>query len=99
MKYQKEISRTFIKVWEDFYINYLTMIKILEPVYKKYKEQKNKRMEKQIQSMNFSKNIDNEPLLRESSKDNKLDQKISNKIRDQFREQFNLELQKVDFFL
>jgi len=74
------------------------MIKILEPVYKKYKEQKNKRMEKQIQSMNFSKNIDNEPLLRESSKDNKLDQKISNKIRDQFREQFNLELQKVDFF-
>ena len=98
MKYQKEISRTFIKVWEDFYINYLTMIKILEPVYKKYKEQKNKRMEKQIQSMNFSKNIDNEPLLRESSKDNKLDQKISNKIRDQFREQFNLELQKVDFF-
>ena len=98
MKYQKEISRTFIKVWEDFYINYLTMIKILEPVYKKYKEQKNKRMEKQIQSMNFSKNIDNEPLLREPSKDNKLDQKISNKIRDQFREQFNLELQKVDFF-
>ena len=98
MKYQKEISRTFIKVWEDFYINYLTMIKILEPVYKKYKEKKNKRMEKQIQSMNFSKNIDNEPLLRESSKDNKLDKKISNKIRDQFREQFNLELQKVDFF-
>ena len=98
MKYQKEISKQFIKVWEDFYINYLTMIKILEPVYKKYKEQKNKRMEKQIQSMNFSKNIDNEPLLREPSKDNKLDQKISNKIRDQFREQFNLELQKVDFF-
>ena len=98
MKYQKEISRTFIKVWEDFYINYLTMIKILEPQYKKYKEQKNKRMEKQIRSMNFSKNIDKEPLLRELSIDNKLDQKEANKIREQFRAQILLELQKVDFF-
>ena len=98
MKYQKEISRTFIKVWEDFYINYLTMIKILEPQYKKYKEQKNKRMEKQIRSMNFSKNIDKEPLLRELSIDNKLDQKEVNKIREQFRAQILLELQKVDFF-
>ena len=98
MKYQKEISKTFIKVWEDFYINYLTMIKILEPQYKKYKEQKNKRMEKQIRSMNFSKNIDKEPLLREMSIDNKLDQKEEKKIREQFRDQMLLELQKVDFF-
>ena len=98
MKYQKEISKTFIKVWEDFYINYLTMFKILEPKYKKYKEQKNKRMEKQIQSMNFSKNIDKEPLLRELSIDNKLDQKVEKKIREQFRAQILLELQKVDFF-
>ena len=40
MKYQKEISKQFIKVWEDFYINYLTMFNILEPEYKKYKEHK-----------------------------------------------------------
>ena len=74
------------------------MIKILEPQYKKYKEQKNKRMEKQIRSMNFSKNIDKEPLLREMSIDNKLDQKEEKKIREQFRDQMLLELQKVDFF-
>ena len=100
MKYQKEISKSFIKVWEDFYISYLTMFQILEPQYKKYKEQKKKRMEKQIQSMNFSENVDNEPLLNESppENENKTDQKDSNKIRDQFREQFLLELQKVDFF-
>ena len=100
MKYQKEISKTFIKVWEDFYISYLTMFKILEPQYKKYNEQKKKRMEKQIQSMNFSENVDNEPLLNEAppENENKNDQKESNKVRDQFREQFLLELQKVDFF-
>ena len=76
------------------------MFQILEPQYKKYKEQKKKRMEKQIQSMNFSENVDNEPLLNESppENENKTDQKDSNKIRDQFREQFLLELQKVDFF-
>ena len=100
MKYQKEISKTFIKVWEDFYISYLTMFKILEPQYKKYKEQKKKRMEKQIKSMNFSENVDNEPLLNEAppENENKNDQKEANKVRDQFREQFLLELQKVDFF-
>ena len=50
MKYQKKISKTFIKVWEDFYINYMTMFNILEPQYKKYKEDKKKRLEKEFQS-------------------------------------------------
>ena len=63
MKYQKEISKSFIKVWEDFYINYLTMFKILEPEYEKYKERKRKRIEKELQSMRFSHNVDSEPLL------------------------------------
>ena len=63
MKYQKEISKSFIKVWEDFYINYLTMFKILEPEHEKYKERKRKRIEKELQSMKFSNNVDSEPLL------------------------------------
>jgi SPX domain protein involved in polyphosphate accumulation len=46
MKYQKEISKSFIKVWEDFYINYLTMFKILEPEHEKYKERKRKESKK-----------------------------------------------------
>ena len=97
MKYQKEISKSFIKVWEDFYIKYITLINILNPVYKKYKELKKKRMEKEIQSFNFSKNIDSEPLLEPQSVD-KLEIKESNDVRKKFREQFSLELQKVDFF-
>jgi len=98
MKYQKEISKTFIKVWEDFYISYATMFKILEPVYKKYQEYKKNRMEKEIQSMNFSSNVDSSSLLGEQPMDNKLNFKDSNKIRERFRDQFLLELQKVDFF-
>ena len=101
MKYQKEISKQFIKVWEDFYINYLTMFNILEPEYKKYKERKKKRIEKEIQSMNFSKNVDNQPLLDEKSQElsqNAVDVKESNKVKERFREQLLLELQKVDFF-
>ena len=98
MKYQKEISKTFIKVWEDFYISYATMFKILEPVYKKYQEYKKNRMEKEIQSMNFSSNVDSSSLLGEQPMDNKLNLKESNKIRERFRAQFDLELQKVDFF-
>ena len=101
MKYQKEISKTFIKVWEDFYINYLTMFSIIEPEYKKYKERKQKRMEKEIQSMKFSSNIDSQPLLKDNDQqDNEdmLDVKESKKIRERFREQLLLELQKVDFF-
>jgi hypothetical protein len=100
MNYYKEVSKSFVKVWEDFYINYPTMFEILKPIYKKYKEQQKKRMEKQIESMNFTDNVDSEPLLNEKEKEinNKNELKESNKIRDRFREQFLLELQKVDFF-
>ena len=97
MEYQKEISKSFIKVWEDFYINYIALINILEPIHKKYKEHKKKRIEKQYQSLNFSKNIDSEPLLEDQMED-KIDIKESKSISDKFRQQFLLELQKVDFF-
>ena len=98
MKYQKEISKTFIKVWEEFYINYLTMFNILEPIYKDYKQRKQKRIEKEIQSMNFSNNVNSEPLLDENEVPDSINVKESNKIRERFRDQFLLELQKVDFF-
>ena len=101
MKYQKEISKQFIKVWEDFYINYLTMFNILEPEYRKYKERKKKRIEKEIQSMSFSKNVDNQLLLdqkNQASSQELLEVKESSKVREKFRDQFLRELQKVDFF-
>ena len=100
MKYQKEISKQFIKVWEDFYINYLTMFKILEPEYEKYKERKKKRIEKELQSMKFSNNVDSEPLLddQQTASQDLVNVKESNKIRERFKDQFLLELQKVDFF-
>ena len=100
MKYQKKISKTFIKVWEDFYINYMTMFNILEPQYKKYKEDKKKRLEKELQSRSFSGNIDSEPLLATDNKDNDIekDLKMANSVKEKFKEQFLLELKKVDFF-
>ena len=97
MKYQKEIRKTFIKVWEDFYINYLSLINILEPIYKKYKELKKKRMEKQYRSKTFSQNVDSDPLLEIQSTD-KADLKQLKSVSDKFRQQLLLELQKVDFF-
>ena len=99
MKYQKKISKTFIKVWEDFYINYMTMFNILEPEYKRYKENKKKRMEKELQSRNFSKNVDNESLLtKEVPENSEADSKSSASVKRRFFEQFMLELKKVDFF-
>ena len=98
MKYQKEISKSFIKVWEDFYISYITLINILDPIHKKYKEHKKKRIEKQYQSLNFSKNVDSDPLLENQDKEDILDVKELKSINDKFREQFSLELRKVDFF-
>ena len=97
MKYQKEISNSFIKVWEDFYINYLALVNILESIKQKYKDYKKKRLEKQYQSRSFSKNVDSDPLLDIQSPE-KMDIKETKKVSDKFREQFMLELQKVDFF-
>ena len=98
MKYQSKISKTFIKVWEDFYINYLTMFKILEPEYKKYKENKEKRMEKERESKKFSENVDSAPLLSKEDAEKNAGLKSSNSVKERFKEQFLLELQKVDFF-
>ena len=99
MNYYKEISKSFIKVWEDFYINYLALFGILDPVYKKYKEQKKKRIEKQYISLNFSKNIDSEPLLDSPSNDkDKSELKLAKKVSEKFKEQFLAELKKVEFF-
>ena len=98
MKYQKKVSKTFIKVWEDFYINYMTMFDILGPVYKKYKENKKKKMEKELESKQFSENIDNSLLLSKEISENALDVKESKSVKKRFTEQFMLELKKVDFF-
>ena len=98
MKYQKKISKSFIKVWEDFYINYMTMFNILEPEYKRYKENKKKRLEKEMQAKKFTKNIDSEPLLDAQFSEGNIDPQSSNSVKNKFLEQFNLELKKVDYF-
>ena len=98
MKYQKKISKSFIKVWEDFYINYMTMFNILEPEYKRYKENKKKRLEKEMQAKKFAKTIDSEPLLDAQFSEGNIDPQSSNSVKNKFLEQFNLELKKVDYF-
>lgn len=80
MKYQKKISKSFIKVWEDFYINYMTMFNILEPEYKKYKENKKKKLDKKLNSHKFSGNIDSEPLLADQPAENNINVKSSNSV-------------------
>ena len=96
----KEIRKSFIKVFQRFYINYLTLFNMLEPIYKKYKEFKMKRMEKEYQSLSFFKNIDNQPLLEDQSQSrDKLDIKEYKKVIDKFREQFSFITIKMIFFI
>ena len=97
MKFQKELSKNIIKVWEDFYINYVTLFDILDPVYKKYKEFKKKRIEKKSESLKVSQNVDSEPLLDNQSEE-KIDIRELNDVKKKFKEQFKLELEKVNFF-
>ena len=97
-KEKEKISKSFIKVWEDFYINYMTMFNILEPEYKRYKENKKKRLEKEMQAKKFAKNIDSEPLLDAQFSEGNIDPQSSNSVKNKFLEQFNLELKKVDYF-
>jgi GTP-sensing pleiotropic transcriptional regulator CodY len=77
----------------------MTMFDILGPVYKKYKENKKKKMEKELESKQFSENIDNSLLLSKEISENALDVKESKSVKKRFTEQFMLELKKVDFFL
>ena len=97
MNYYKEISKNFIKVWEDFYIDYLTMHKILAPAREIFKKRKNKKLEKEIQSLNFSNNIDNNVLLNQPDEDEENSPEL-NRCTNKFIEQFKLEINKVDYF-
>jgi len=70
----------------------------LEPEYKKYKENKEKRIEKELESKKFSENVDSAPLLSKEDAEKNAGLKSSNSVKERFKEQFLLELQKVDFF-
>jgi hypothetical protein len=74
------------------------MFNILEPEYKRYKENKKKRLEKEMQAKKFAKNIDSEPLLDAQFSEGNIDPQSSNSVKNKFLEQFNLELKKVDYF-
>jgi len=74
------------------------MFKILEPEYKKYKENKEKRIEKERESRKISENVDSAPLLSKEDAEKNAGLKSSNSVKERFKEQFLLELQKVDFF-
>ena len=97
MNYKRDISKSIIKVWEEFYINYNIACKILDPARQSYKEYKKKRMEKEYESMLLTENVDKEPLL-DTQNNNKLEEKEENDIHEKFKGQLLLELQKVDFF-
>ena len=69
----------------------MTMFDILNPVYKKYKENKKKQMEKELLSKSFSGNIDSDSLLPKESKENAIDVKESKSVKQRFQEQFSEE--------
>ena len=95
MKFLNEFNKRKIKVWEDFYINYELMLKILEPLRNQYKENKKLLYSKQKAIENFSENLDNQPLLNQFT----FDQKINlPKIQYILNEQMTLEIKKVDHF-
>ena len=97
MNYYKEISKKFIKVWEDFYIDYLTMHKILSPAREVFKKRKNKKLEKEIQSLNFSNNVDSNALLNQVDEEDENSPELI-RCTNKFMEQFKLEINKVDYF-
>ena len=97
MNYYTEISKSFTKVWEDFYIDYLAMYKILEPAHEIYKKRKAKKLEKEIQSLNFSENVDNNALLNQNGEEEENAPELT-KCTVKFLEQFKLEINKVDYF-
>ena len=101
MKYQKYISREFIKEWENFYINYLMMLKILFPMYKKYKERNNRGLENETNTINFHNLFEIEPLLDEENQlfpQNNGETNETSKVKEIFVKQFLLEVKKVDKF-
>ena len=95
MKFLKNLKKNTIKVWEDFYINYLIMIDILSPLKQIFKKREEKLYNKKTLYNKDNSLIDPSPLLEDYKEDN-LEE--LNKISQKYKEQLLLEIKKADFF-
>ena len=95
MKFIEELKNNTIKVWEEFYINYLLIIDILFPLKKLYKKREEKLYNKKTIYDKNNSIVDPPPLLEDYNEENLEELKnVSNK----FKAQLFLEIQKANFF-
>jgi hypothetical protein len=77
------------------------MLKILFPMYKKYKERNNRGLENETNTINFHNLVEIEPLLDEENQlfpQNNGESNETSKVKEIFVKQFLLEVKKVDKF-
>ena len=96
MKFYEKFEKGKVKIWEDFYMNYQIMLKILEPFKLQYRKKLDRAVPKTRYSFALSQNsIDNNSLLANYIPDNDFD---FSKMDNMFIEQFKEELKKVNHF-
>ena len=96
MKFYEKFEKGKIKTWEDFYLNYQIMLKILEPFKHQYRKKLDRAVPKTRYSFALSQNsIDNNSLLANYIPDNDFE---FSKMDNMFTEQFKEELKKVNHF-
>ena len=97
MKFLKKLEKEKVKVWEDFYLNYQVMLKIIEP----FKIQYRKKLDKAVSKTRYSialtqQSIDTNSLLANYYvPDENFD---FSKMDNTFLEQFKEELKKINHF-
>ena len=96
MKFYEKFEKGKIKTWEDFYMNYQIMLKIIEPFKIQYRKKLDRAVPKTRYSFALSQNsIDNNSLLANYIPDSDFE---FSKMDNMFTEQFKEELKKVNHF-
>ena len=99
MTFYQQFEKGKVKVWEDFYLNYTIMLKILEPFKMQYKKKLDKAVPKTRYSIALSQQsftIDTNSLLANYYiPDENFD---FSKMDNTYTEQFKEELKKVNHF-
>jgi hypothetical protein len=97
MTFHEKFEKGKVKVWEDFYLNYPVMLKILEPFKNQYKKKLDKAVYKTRNSIMLSQqSVDTNSLLANYYiPDEDFD---FSKMDDTYTEQFKEEIKKINHF-
>lgn len=95
----KSVSKRIVKIWEEFYIDYKLVDKILSPAEKIYMKRQNAKYGTKEFDSYLESGVDKTPLLENQEEPSEKDNEEIKKMKTKFYNQMKLEFKKINKFV